>query len=350
MTARCWTPWPSAPCTSFIEELGLECAVWPNLYWKTSMCETHERYTDKRRLEREHDEVDLEDVEGADGQRHSVKRSFRAKLLGPLLGYSADFALLQFVYDLQMWSELGAKRNIAESQGNKMRLMMAQHPMSPLYWRGVLAGLQDLVRQIGPPQLYWTFAPWEMSFPYSEFLLDELRKQLRGRYGAPAHETLHIATCMLEAVRGFMAGGAGAPGDKTKWSRFLLQGKDVEGKPAGCFHFFTRLEFQDGAPSATMAAVGLTCTSSSGWTAQSTSIGRSRPWRSSPTQTTFLVLKRHRTPSQNKLFAGSPSTLQQSAPQPTHQQAGPGRQFAACPPPPSSRPGRCPCTPRSGLG
>ena len=223
----------------FIEELGLECAAWPTLYWKTSMCETHERYTDKRRLEREHDEADLEDVEGADGQRHSAKRSFRAKLLSPLLGYSTDFALLQFVYDLQLWTELGAKRNIAERQGNKMRLMMAQHPMSPLYWRAVLAGLQDLVRQIGPPQLYWTVAPWELSFPYSEFLLDELRKELRTRYGAPPHETLHITHCMLEAVRGFMAGGPGAPGDRAKWSRFLLQGED---KSAGCFHFFTRLD------------------------------------------------------------------------------------------------------------
>ena len=234
----------------FIEELGLECAVWPALYWKTSMCETHERYTDPRRLEREHDEAELQDVEGADGQRHSAKRSFRAKLMGPLLGYGSNFALLQFVYDLQLRSELGAKRNIAERQGGKTRLMMAQHPMSPLYWRAVLAGLQDLVRQIGPPQLYWTFAPWELSFPYSEFLLDELRKQLRARYGAPAHETLHITHCMLEAVRGFMAGGAGALDDKAKWSRFLLQGQDAQGKPAGCFHFFTRLEFQDGSKKA----------------------------------------------------------------------------------------------------
>ena len=231
----------------FVEELGLECATWPTLYWKTSMCETHERYTDHRRLEREHDEAELEDVEGADGQRHSIKRSFRAKLLGPLLGYGSNFALLQFVYDLQLWTELGAKRNMAERQNNKMRLMMAQHPMSPLYWRAVLAGLQDLVRQIGAPQLYWTFAPWELSFPYSDFLLDELRKQLRARFGAPAHETLHITHCMLEAVRGLMAGGAGAPGNQAKWSRFLLQGSGAEDKTAGCFHFFTRLEFQDGS-------------------------------------------------------------------------------------------------------
>ena len=126
----------------FIQELGLGCAVWLSLYWTTTMCETHERYTDHGRLEREHDEEGLEDVEGADGQRHSVKRSFRANLLSPLLGYGADFALLQFVYDLQIWSELGAKRNLAKRQGNKLRLMMAQHPMSPLYWRAV-------VRQIG---------------------------------------------------------------------------------------------------------------------------------------------------------------------------------------------------------
>lgn len=59
-----------------------ECTVWLTLYWKTSMCETHERYTDARRLEREHDEAELNDVEGADGQRRSV-----SELLRPLLGY-----------------------------------------------------------------------------------------------------------------------------------------------------------------------------------------------------------------------------------------------------------------------
>ncbi|CAJ1458291.1 unnamed protein product, partial [Effrenium voratum] len=185
---------------------------------RPSACKACKRGARKRYIPQPDDvPADLEGAEGADGQRRSVKRSFRAKLLGPLLGYGTNFALLQFVYDLQLWTELGTKRNMAERRGSRMRLMMAQHPMSPLYWRAVLAGLQDLVRQIGPPQLYWTFAPWELSFPYSDFLLDELRKQLRTRFGAPAHETLHIAHCMLETVRGFVAGGAGAPGDKAKW-------------------------------------------------------------------------------------------------------------------------------------
>ena len=36
----------------FIEEPGLENAVWPHLYWKRSMCESVVRFTDERRLAR----------------------------------------------------------------------------------------------------------------------------------------------------------------------------------------------------------------------------------------------------------------------------------------------------------
>ena len=36
----------------FIKEVGLECAIWPHLYWRTDMCESYERATDSRRIER----------------------------------------------------------------------------------------------------------------------------------------------------------------------------------------------------------------------------------------------------------------------------------------------------------
>ena len=36
----------------FIETPGVECALWPTLYWCTEMCETVERATDARRLKR----------------------------------------------------------------------------------------------------------------------------------------------------------------------------------------------------------------------------------------------------------------------------------------------------------
>ena len=40
-----------------------------------------------------------------------IKRGFIIKLLSPLIGYGADFELLQFVYDLSMWTTIGAKKN-----------------------------------------------------------------------------------------------------------------------------------------------------------------------------------------------------------------------------------------------
>ena len=134
----------------FIEEPGLECAVWPHLYWKRSMCESVERFTDERRLARtgrkrarywrraedadaaqnadtesDCDEDDrasaeAEDLDGdivefnddeLEGGRHSAKASFMAKVLSPLLGYGTDYELLQYVFDLNMWSTLGGKKN-----------------------------------------------------------------------------------------------------------------------------------------------------------------------------------------------------------------------------------------------
>lgn len=37
---------------SFLEEVGLECAMWPHLYWQTEMCESYERFNDIRRVRR----------------------------------------------------------------------------------------------------------------------------------------------------------------------------------------------------------------------------------------------------------------------------------------------------------
>eukprot|EP00973_Karenia_brevis_P079611 11045214-Karenia_brevis.AAC.2 len=36
----------------FIETVGLECCIWPHLYWRTDMCETYVRSMDSRRLAR----------------------------------------------------------------------------------------------------------------------------------------------------------------------------------------------------------------------------------------------------------------------------------------------------------
>ena len=106
---------------------------------------THERATDPRRVARQEREPTLEEVLVHAGQRqlgrrawpaesdgdedrqageedgaavedhntrHSVKRLFAALALGQLLGYGADFELLQFAYDLNLWSSIGSKKNL----------------------------------------------------------------------------------------------------------------------------------------------------------------------------------------------------------------------------------------------
>lgn len=157
----------------FLETRNLENAVWPHLYWKYSMCETNVRSTDERRLartgrketrneyhaeakaassthvkkdaaptssegEEESEEPDDKDFEEDEGEwevsdedkaerdridigpefieagRHSAKSSFMAKVHSPVIGYGTDYDLLHFVYDLNMWSDLGSKKNAVE--------------------------------------------------------------------------------------------------------------------------------------------------------------------------------------------------------------------------------------------
>jgi hypothetical protein len=121
-----------------------------------------------------------------------------------LLGYGAAFELLQFVYDLNLWSSLGAKRNIA--RGVPLRIMLRGHTFSPLYWKTVHNGLVDLVRQLGFPSIFFTMAPYEWAYPYHTAILDEMTKLLRPRLQLPALETMHIAHTMTQLVVGFLAG------------------------------------------------------------------------------------------------------------------------------------------------
>ena len=244
----------------FIEEAGLETALWPHLYWETAMCESFERLTDRRLNQLEgrkrprtygdedslsEDENDEEEEKGE--RRHCIKRSFQTKLLSPLLGYGSDFALLQYVYDLHLWTDLGSKRNQADRLGgHAMRLMMRGHPMSPLYWADLKYGLFDLVRQLGFPHLYWTLAPYERSYPYHTYLLDEMTKLLCARMRLPAFEAMHMAHTMFQICRGLLAGQGHAKG--LGWTRHVLgQPKMTEAKLQPRVHFFTRLEFQDGS-------------------------------------------------------------------------------------------------------
>ena len=156
--------------------------MWPSLYWCTEMRETTERATDPRRVAAAavsvrnaalSDDENEEQAEEESG-RHSVKRSFMRKVFSPIIGYGQDFQLLQFAYDLTMGSRIGGGKNACA--GLPLRLVLKGETFSPLYWKSKHQALMDMQHHCNYPSLFKTMAPWEYSFPYHIFVLDEMEK------------------------------------------------------------------------------------------------------------------------------------------------------------------------------
>ena len=178
-----------------------------------------------------------------EGSRQSAKASFLAKIRSALVGYSEEPLLLQFVWDLWMWSGIGGARN---ASGLRVREALASKPYSPEIWKANHMALVDLQKQIGWPALFITISPYEYSFPYHEWLTDELEKACAQRLHGPAAETLHIAHVLSQAVAGLLAGANDGIDAKAE---HVFAAADPEQLAAGdnpVRHWVARLEFQDG--------------------------------------------------------------------------------------------------------
>ena len=176
--------------------------------------------------------------------RNSAKSAFLAKVLGPTLGYGATYDLFQFVYDLWLWSSLGAKKNSVEAP---MRVAMAGYSFSPVYWQTRHAGLVDMVKQLGLPTLFITVAPYEWSFPFHAWVEDEAHKMLRSRLKLPVAESLHVAHVLTQVVTGLLTGANQKKDwtDKKGWQSHVFSAKDGS-KRKTVVNYFGRLEYQDG--------------------------------------------------------------------------------------------------------
>ena len=239
----------------FMEEVGLECALWPHLYYRTTMCESYVRSQDVRRvlrkkpkltIEKDSDESSEEEPPADPNvtRRQSLKRSFLDKVLSPVMGYGASYELLHYVYDLWLSSLLGGRKNVHKAP---MRIMMATESFSPEYWRAHHACLIDMVRQVGWPTLFVTIAPWEWSFPYHVWLMDEMQTMLRSRLHLPAAETLHIAHALTQCVKGLLAGSThsrSGGNENEVFHEHVFQDPETKERCRICF--FGRIEFQDG--------------------------------------------------------------------------------------------------------
>eukprot|EP00971_Amphidinium_carterae_P130373 2582834-Amphidinium_carterae.3 len=84
-----------------------------------------------------------------------------------------------------------------------------------------------------------TRAPYERSFPYHQWVMDEQRKCGKGRMNLAGPETLHMAHVLKEMDRGFFTGA-----NKKSWTEHLLGA--VTDDCNTVVSFCSRLEYQDG--------------------------------------------------------------------------------------------------------
>ena len=105
--------------------------------------------------------------------RGSAKSKFMAQVLSEIVGYGCAYELFQFVYDLWLWTTIGAAKN---STKMPLRLALAGRPFASEYWHIRHAALLDMQRQLGYPTLFFTIAPYEWSLPYHRWIRDEAEK------------------------------------------------------------------------------------------------------------------------------------------------------------------------------
>ena len=290
-----------------MEEEGLECCLWPHLYWHKNLCETVARATHEARRgrkpgrrrsaadssseeeakeeaegpghqdeegnaddagasedeaeedggmeeEEEDDEEEEEEeeaeggaVEIEEGEQGRIKRGFMRKVLSPVMGYGADYELLHFVYDLSLWTTVGTKRNLASRHGVALRHMLKGCPWTPEYWRVRHHAVIDMQRQCGNAALFRTRAPYERTFPYHRWIMHEQAALGKPRMHLPMAETLHMAHVLMKLDQGYVCGEKSTSGrqDRT-WRGHVLGPADPRSSLSTVVGHVTRLEFQDG--------------------------------------------------------------------------------------------------------
>ena len=205
-------------CFDFSVTVGIECALWPNLYPFTTWCES-----------------------GLSGKnnRLSVKKSFCAKLFSEIVDYALHFDLLQWQYDRALYKVVSGAINTARFSHCSPARALDAKPFSPTYWQWQHRYLLDAVQQFGLPDAFITISPYEWSFPFPDWLSSIRKCTGMGPTQLPMYETFHITHVLEQLVRGYLCGST-----NQKWSQHIFSynnstiQKNVK-------TFFYRFEFQE---------------------------------------------------------------------------------------------------------
>lgn len=114
---------------------GIECAIWPALYFRTSLCESV--------------------LEGQNNQA-SGKLSFLHKLLSPVVDYSISYDLLHYQYDRWLFKTITGAVNASKASGCSPNRSLENKSFSKTFWQHQHLYVIDAVRQYGFPSLFIT--------------------------------------------------------------------------------------------------------------------------------------------------------------------------------------------------
>ena len=201
--------------------VGIECAIWPNIYPFTSWCES---------------------IHDGGEHRRSSKISFIAKCFSPLLDYSLNFELLQFVFDRWLYKTVtGAINscclNRTEDALSSASYALQEKPFSIGYWDWQHRYLIDAVRLFGYPSLFITISPSDWSFPLPAWLDDISRRSGYGATQMPCFETYHFMHVLERIVRGYLCGS-----NDCNWRNHVFSYNRTASKNIQAY--FYRFEFQ----------------------------------------------------------------------------------------------------------
>ena len=196
---------------------GIECAMWPALYFRTDLCESV-----------------------LEGQNHrtSGKISFIHKILSPVFDYSIQYDLLQYQYDRWLFKTITGAVNTSKASGCSPNRSLENKSFSKTFWQHQHLFLIDAVHQYGFPSLFITISAYEWTFPFPPFIKDIHKTYGKDATEVPTLETIHIAHVLEQVVRGYLTGG-----NSNRWRTHLFSNiQDPSSKNVQTF--FYRFEFQ----------------------------------------------------------------------------------------------------------
>ena len=203
-------------CSDIFQISGIECAPWPHLYPFRNWCDTS--FTGHQ-------------------HRKSAKLSFFVKLLSEIIDYSLSFELLQFHYDRWVYKTVTGAIHTARKENCSPYRSLDSKTFSMGFWKRQHSFLLDALRQFGKPSLFFTFLPYECSFPFPKWL------DVRDRIGHPpirlaGAETYSVAHALEQIVRGYLTGC-----NDQRWRSHVFSYSQIPTQN-NVLTYFYRFEFQ----------------------------------------------------------------------------------------------------------